>query len=81
MAEPRVLLADEPTASLDRERAASVVDLLAEAAEQRGLAMIIAAHDDAPLVRAGRHLHLEDGALTDVPLVSSGAMAGGHPLG
>jgi len=81
MAEPRVLLADEPTASLDRERAASVVDLLAEVAEQRGLAMIIAAHDDAPLVRAGRHLHLEGGTLTDVPLVASGAMVGGHPVG
>ncbi len=82
MAEPCVLLADEPTASLDRERAAAVVDLLAEVAERRGLAVVIAAHDDAPLARAGRHLHLEDGTLTEVPLVAAaGAMAGGHPLG
>ena len=82
MAEPQVLLADEPTASLDRERAASVVDLLAEVTERRGLATVIAAHDDAPRARAARHLHLEDGVLTEVTSAPHvGGMAVGVPPG
>jgi putative ABC transport system ATP-binding protein len=82
MADPQVLLADEPTASLDRERAATVVDLLAEVTERRGLATVVAAHDDAPRARATRHVHLEDGVLEEVPLDREGArMAAGRPPG
>ena len=63
MASPDVLIADEPTASLDPERAAVVADLLSSAAVDRGIATVVVAHDDAALAAADRHLRLEDGRL------------------
>ncbi|HMA49441.1 MAG TPA: ATP-binding cassette domain-containing protein [Magnetospirillaceae bacterium] len=42
---PKVILADEPTASLDDESCSKVADLLAHAAEQSGAALVIATHD------------------------------------
>lgn len=66
MAEPRVLIADEPTASLDPTRAGIVATLLAEAAHERGIATLVVAHDTAALGRADRHLRLEAGRLRPV---------------
>jgi ABC-type lipoprotein export system ATPase subunit len=43
--EPKLMLADEPTASLDDEACARVSDLLARAAEETGAALVIATHD------------------------------------
>lgn len=43
--EPRLLLADEPTASLDDEAAADVLALLREQCRQRGATLVIATHD------------------------------------
>jgi putative ABC transport system ATP-binding protein len=42
---PRVLLADEPTASLDDAAAAAAVDLLAEQASRYGATLVVATHD------------------------------------
>ena len=63
MAEPTVLLADEPTASLDPDRAVEVAALLAEQTTRHGLATVIVTHDPEPLAHASRALHLEDGEL------------------
>jgi ABC-type lipoprotein export system ATPase subunit len=46
--EPRLILADEPTGQLDRAAASTVVDVLLEAAEHAGAALVVATHD--PLV-------------------------------
>ncbi len=70
MAEPSVLLADEPTASLDPGLAAEVTEMLANQARRRRLATVIVTHDGAPMTHADRHLHLASGALTDVALSS-----------
>ena len=43
--EPRLILADEPTASLDDENCARVAGLLAHAARETGAALLIATHD------------------------------------
>ncbi len=67
MASPQVLIADEPTASLDPERARNVADLLADAAHAQGIATLVVAHDDAPLRRADRHLRLDAGTLVPPP--------------
>jgi putative ABC transport system ATP-binding protein len=50
--EPRVLLADEPTASLDDEAAASAIALLVQTARQHRATLVIATHDArvAPLI-------------------------------
>jgi putative ABC transport system ATP-binding protein len=60
--EPRLVLADEPTANLDRANAARVVDLLTE--NLGGSALLLVTHD--PLVLAGAHRvrELADGVLT-----------------
>lgn len=63
MARPSVLLADEPTASLDPEMAAQVAALLAAEARRHELATIIVTHDAAPLGHADRRLHLRAGEL------------------
>lgn len=59
---PKLLLADEPTASLDWESAKRVLDALT-AAGDRGCAVIMATHDDRCLSRARRTIHLRDGRL------------------
>ncbi len=53
--QPRVILADEPTASLDDEAAAAAVALLLQTAERQGATLVIATHDHriAPLIAAG----------------------------
>ncbi len=71
MARPSVLLADEPTASLDPELGLEVTTLLADQARRRGLATIIVTHDQAPLGIADRHLHLARAALREVEIVAS----------
>lgn len=71
MGSPTVLLADEPTASLDPELAAEVARILATEAHRHGAATVIVTHDDAPLRHADRHLHLSAGALVEVGTVAS----------
>jgi putative ABC transport system ATP-binding protein len=57
MNRPRLLLADEPTASLDDVRSARVLDLLAQQAEATGATLLIATHDHR--VKARFPLRLE----------------------
>lgn len=66
MAEPSVLLADEPTASLDPELTGEITGLIAREVHARGLAALLVTHDDAPIEVADRHLHLAGGTLTEV---------------
>ncbi|MFN8018630.1 MAG: ABC transporter ATP-binding protein [Acidimicrobiales bacterium] len=66
MAEPTVLLADEPTASLDPALAATVAALIAHRARDHDLATLVVTHDPEPVSVATRHLHLEGGVLQPV---------------
>jgi putative ABC transport system ATP-binding protein len=59
--EPDVLLADEPTAFLDRETGLSVMRLLR--GEGRGRALVVVTHDPEMLAGADRVLRLRDGRL------------------
>lgn len=43
--QPQILLADEPTASLDDEAAAAAIDLLAKTSQRLGATLVIATHD------------------------------------
>lgn len=60
---PDVVLADEPTAALDWDTAAKVVDLLKQLGQARGTTTIMVTHDNRILDRADRILTLEDGRL------------------
>ncbi len=62
---PDVVLADEPTAALDWETAAKVVDLLKQLGQARGTTTVMVTHDNRILDRADRILTLEDGRLVD----------------
>ena len=58
--QPKVILADEPTASLDDEAAAAAIGLLLQTARQYGATLVIATHDGrvAPLLPAHAALKL-----------------------
>ncbi len=60
---PRVLLADEPTASLDQANAADVFSLLLDSAAETGATLLVATHDPALLARVPRRLRLQAGRL------------------
>lgn len=60
---PRVVLADEPTASLDRKSGRDVVDLIQDLAREDGAAVVLVTHDNRILDVADRILHLEDGRM------------------
>ena len=60
---PAVLLADEPTASLDAAAAITVVDMLLDAAARSGATLLVATHDPALLERLPRHLRLQAGRI------------------
>lgn len=58
-----LILADEPTASLDRDRGRAVMALLADHAHARGGAVIAATHDERSLDLADRVIRIEDGTI------------------
>ncbi len=62
--EPAVILADEPTGSLDEENASGVLELLVEAVRQRGASLVLVTHDPASAARADHVYRMHDGHLT-----------------
>lgn len=56
---PRLLLADEPTSSLDDDNAQRAVDLLFDAAKRSSAALVVATHDARIRERFERHIELE----------------------
>lgn len=65
VAEPDILIADEPTGQLDSDTAATIMDLIVELTHERGLASVISTHDPLLMARADRVVHLLDGAVAD----------------
>jgi putative ABC transport system ATP-binding protein len=62
---PRVILADEPTGSLDEDNSAAVIDVLLAAREEAGATMVVVTHDAGVAGRLDRTLGLRDGHLTE----------------
>jgi len=60
---PRVVLADEPTAALDRESGRIVVDILKKRAAEEGTSVIIVTHDNRILNDADRIVNMVDGQI------------------
>jgi putative ABC transport system ATP-binding protein len=56
--EPPMLLADEPTASLEARRGGAVVDLLIEVARETGATLLLASHDERVLAKLDRVLEM-----------------------
>jgi ABC-type lipoprotein export system ATPase subunit len=67
VAQPALLLADEPTGNLDSATGAEVLALLTEVVAEAGTALMMVTHDEAAAALAGRVLRLRDGQLTAAP--------------
>jgi len=63
--EPKLVLADEPTGSLDTERSKAVLTLLTKLCRERGVAMLLVTHDPQAARFASRVHTLRDGRLED----------------
>jgi putative ABC transport system ATP-binding protein len=63
--EPRLLLADEPTGSLDSQRSREVLALLRDLCRERQVAIVLVSHDPLAAAYADRVLALADGQLTE----------------
>ncbi len=64
VARPKIVLADEPTAALDKKSGREVVEILQQLAKQQGAAILLVTHDNRILDIADRILALEDGKIT-----------------
>lgn len=62
---PRLVIADEPTASLDSATADQVLDLMRERGHAQGVAFLIATHDARLLRRCDRVVTLQDGQIVE----------------
>ncbi|ABB56596.1 DevA family ABC transporter ATP-binding protein [Synechococcus elongatus] len=67
---PKLVLADEPTAALDRQSGRDVVDLMQQLAKEQGCTILLVTHDNRILDIADRILEMEDGRLVKGGLTS-----------
>lgn len=65
--QPSLLLADEPTAALDKERGRQVMGLFKSAAKERNAAVLVVTHDHRSLDLVDRTFVIEDGLLDTSP--------------
>jgi predicted ABC-type transport system involved in lysophospholipase L1 biosynthesis ATPase subunit len=65
MNRPRILLADEPTGSLDERTSASVFELLLDMVATEGVTLVMATHDRGLAQRCDRLVEMRDGRIYD----------------
>jgi putative ABC transport system ATP-binding protein len=83
--DPAIILADEPTGSLDSEMGHEVLATLRRCVQERGVTVLLVTHDETAAARADRIIHMRDGRLDlmregrrDESATGSDAMAVGH---
>ncbi len=64
---PKIVLADEPTAALDKKSGRDVVEIMQRLARNQGCTILLVTHDNRILDIADRILYMEDGRLARVP--------------
>ena len=62
---PSFIFADEPTSALDWENGQKVIELLRDAAHERGASILVVSHDHRILPFVDVYYHLEDGVLEE----------------
>jgi putative ABC transport system ATP-binding protein len=65
-AQPQLILADEPTGSLDKSTGQKIISLLREAASQQKATVLVVTHDEKISQQADRRLEIEDGVLKEI---------------
>ena len=68
MNRPKILLADEPTGSLDEQTSATVFELLLDVAATEGVTLLMATHDRTLADRCDRLLEMHDGRIRELQL-------------
>ncbi|MBD2035303.1 ATP-binding cassette domain-containing protein, partial [Leptolyngbya sp. FACHB-321] len=64
---PKLVLADEPTAALDKKSGRDVVELMQKLAAEQGCTILLVTHDNRILDIADRIVYMEDGRLANHP--------------
>ncbi|HZT88940.1 MAG TPA: ATP-binding cassette domain-containing protein [Stellaceae bacterium] len=67
---PKLILADEPTAALDRDSSRNVIDLLKEISLHDGAAVLMVTHDHRVIEHADRLVHMVDGRIVSDVILS-----------
>ena len=75
IADPKLLLADEPTGNLDAATSRIVIDCLFEHQARRGTTLLLITHDPSVAKRCGRQIHLLDGKIIEDRRTASSAIA------
>ena len=65
-AQPELILADEPTGSLDRQTGQKIVELLRSTASRENTTVLIVTHDEKVAAQADRRFEIEDGVLREI---------------
>jgi putative ABC transport system ATP-binding protein len=68
---PKIVLADEPTAALDKKSGRDVVNLMQTLAKEQGCTILLVTHDNRILDIADRIVYMEDGRLVENPTVAA----------
>ncbi|BBD62544.1 ABC transporter-like protein [Nostoc sp. HK-01] len=63
VSQPKIVLADEPTAALDKQSGRDVVELMQSLAKEQGCTILLVTHDNRILDIADRIIYMEDGHL------------------
>ncbi|KST69401.1 DevA family ABC transporter ATP-binding protein [Mastigocoleus testarum] len=63
VAKPKIILADEPTAALDKKSGRNVVEIMQSLAKEQGCTILLVTHDNRILDIADRIIEMEDGRL------------------
>lgn len=74
--QPKILLADEPTAALDQESSQQVVELFQKEARQRGVAIVIVTHDQSILGVADRIVKMNFGRIESDTVLKDASQLG-----
>ncbi|MEL6468168.1 MAG: DevA family ABC transporter ATP-binding protein [Cyanobacteria bacterium J06623_4] len=70
---PKIVLADEPTAALDKKSGRDVVNIMHDLAKEQGCTILMVTHDNRILDIADRIVYMEDGRLSKPPATSEAA--------
>ena len=65
-ARPQLILADEPTGSLDKSTGQKIVELLRNAASTQRATVLVVTHDEKVAKQADRRLEIDDGVLQEI---------------
>jgi len=63
VSQPKIILADEPTAALDKKSGRDIVEIMENLAKEQGCTILLVTHDNRILDLADRIIYMEDGYL------------------